>query len=189
MCDLISWYELPNGKIRFLTEKQLFKTERGQALLKEYPDPKDWCGHQIIKEYYHSRVNGKGCECTDFSSPSNFPHEIAQAIKVGEYRGYISKEILIMLTPEALIVYAEREKAYDEWVKADAERVKADAEWMKAYDEWRKADAEWMKAYDEWRKADDEWRKADAEWRKAEHQHKHFWDLFAVIENRKVEWR
>lgn len=82
MCEFISWKE-HEGKNYFLTNADL-ETKDGAKLLKS--DVKaDLCGHGAIENYY-PELKGKGQnkECTDFSTPKNFPHEIVNAIKLGK---------------------------------------------------------------------------------------------------------
>jgi hypothetical protein len=82
MCDFISWKEY-KGKNYFLQNSDL-DTKEGKKLLK--PEVKsDICGHGTIESYY-PELKDKGVkkECTDFSSPSNFPKEIVIAIKKGK---------------------------------------------------------------------------------------------------------
>ena len=81
MCQFISWKEY-KGKAYFLTNADL-NTKQGKELLKdEYKD--DICGHGAI-EHYYPELKGKGVnkECSDFSTPDNFPKEIVKAIKEG----------------------------------------------------------------------------------------------------------
>jgi hypothetical protein len=81
MCDFVSWKEY-EGKAYFLTNSDL-ETKEGRKLLK--PGVKDdLCGHGAIENYY-SELKGKGQnkECTDFSTPLNFPKEIVEALKKG----------------------------------------------------------------------------------------------------------
>ncbi len=170
MCELVSWVELPNGEIKFVTGNQLFRTAKGKAITTEYSSCDDWAGHSVILKYHAlQRVTG-GCkqrECTDFRSPANFPPEIASAIRAGAYRGLISSSMLVMLTPAAKKIYADREKAGADWKKADADREKAYADRKKADADWKKADADREKAYADKVRADADWEKADADREKA----------------------
>ena len=82
MCEFISWksYE---GKNYYLTNEDL-ETKAGKELLK--PEfVADICGHGAI-EHYYPELKGKGSneECSDFSSPNNFPKEIVKALKQGK---------------------------------------------------------------------------------------------------------
>ena len=86
MCDFCSWVELPNGRIKYLSKRQL-ETKRGKAMV-ERIGTEDLCGHGAIREYWGlERVEGRNKECTDFSSPDNFPPEIAKALKDGDFEG------------------------------------------------------------------------------------------------------
>jgi hypothetical protein len=82
MCQFNSWKEY-NGKVYFLTNEDL-DTKEGKKLLN--PDVvADLCGHGAVESYY-PELKGKGLnrECSDFSSPGNFPKEIVKAIKQGK---------------------------------------------------------------------------------------------------------
>lgn len=82
MCDFISWINY-EGKVYCLTNDDL-ETKDGKKLLLPAVIA-DLCGHGGIRSYY-PELAGKGtdCECTDFSTPKNFPQEIAFAIKKGK---------------------------------------------------------------------------------------------------------
>ena len=82
MCEFISW-KCFKGENYFLTNADL-DTKEGKKLLK--PDViADLCGHGAIEAYY-PELKGKGenKECTDFSTPDNFPADIVKAIKQGK---------------------------------------------------------------------------------------------------------
>ena len=82
MCEFVSWVER-RSKNYFLTDKQL-ATKRGQELIKTI-SLDDLCGHGTIRAYYRiDSGDGIDKECTNFSSPANFPDVISQAIKNGE---------------------------------------------------------------------------------------------------------
>ena len=84
MCEFISWKEMPDGSIWFLTEKMIYHTKRGGEL-RRHTTQEDWVGHGAIDFYYEDeRFNGVQKECTDFSTPDNFPPEIVNAILAGE---------------------------------------------------------------------------------------------------------
>uniref|UniRef100_A0A6M3JBC0 Uncharacterized protein n=1 Tax=viral metagenome TaxID=1070528 RepID=A0A6M3JBC0_9ZZZZ len=81
MCQFVSWIEY-NGEIFFLKNDDL-NTKEGKKLLK--PEfIKDLSGHGAIRAFYpelqHKGINK---ECTDFSSPNNFPLKIVKEIKNG----------------------------------------------------------------------------------------------------------
>jgi len=93
MCQFISWKEY-KGKSYFLTDTDL-NTKEGRELLKpEYKT--DIKGHGAI-EHYYPELKGKGYdkECTDFSTPANFPKEIVKAIKEGRFVNFgVCEQIL-----------------------------------------------------------------------------------------------
>ena len=92
MCEFVSWVE-HEDKLYYLTAN-LLNTKEGRALKKflaalpcvhgtqYYEDIK---GHGAIERYFG--ISGKHYECTDFSSPKNFPAEIVKALKAGAFRG------------------------------------------------------------------------------------------------------
>src|SRR4030042_5084025 len=91
MCEFLSWVELPNGKLRYLTAKNL-ATKKGRELREYVGNSEDLTGHGAIRKYwgldnYIIHHVGKNHECADFSTPDNFPSELAEAIKSGEFRG------------------------------------------------------------------------------------------------------
>src|SRR4030042_1945451 len=114
MCQFVSWVE-KRGKVCFLTGEQLFGTELGQELLPKISRD-DYCGHGTIRAYYGIDAgDGVNRECTDFSSPDNFPIIIAMAIKAGKMRG--------LGFPKGLLLDAVNAK----W---QAERDAVDAKWQ-----------------------------------------------------------
>ena len=178
MCEFISWIE-KDGNVLFLTYNDIYNTKRGKEL-QEYTIPNDYIGHGAIR-FYYDLTNGENKECTDFSTPDNFPPEIAEAIKDGRMRGLgIAEELL-------------SEPAYAEYRKIEQA---ACAEYRKiqqsAYAEYRKIEqaayAEYVKiqqsAYAEYVKIE---QAAYAEYRKIEQAA--FWDLFADIKNRVEAWK
>lgn len=85
MCQYLSWIEI-NDTFYYLTKKEL-NSKRGLEL-KAYLSDKyyeDVIGHGAIDWYFDLGEKGKNWECFDFSSPSNFPKEIAEAIKNCEF--------------------------------------------------------------------------------------------------------
>jgi hypothetical protein len=172
MCDFISWFQKDDAVI-FLTDDDL-ATKAGKKLRAidgMFPD--DIKGHGAIQKYYELNdwsfpADFTQKECTDFSTPNNFPPQIVEAIKKCNLTQ-------IGVLPDCV------------FTKAGLVKVKADAEWKKAGAEWKKAYAELKKAYAEREKVDAEWRKADAEWRKADAGVK--WKVFADPKNRKKAWR
>ncbi len=94
MSEFISWLTMPNGDIKFLTGEQAYNTKRGQYTQKKTDN--DMIGHSAIRIYYHiTHGMGKEGECTDFSTPANFPALIVQTIKEGKMRGMgIAEQLL-----------------------------------------------------------------------------------------------
>ena len=82
MCQFVSWKK-HNNKVYFLTNSDL-ETKEGKKLLKDEVKD-DLCGHGAIESFY-PELKGKGenLECTDFSTPKNFPKEIVSALKEGK---------------------------------------------------------------------------------------------------------
>ncbi len=205
MCEFISWIETADNKIYFLTGDQIHKTKKGQDLKKYCQCDDDLRGHGAIRRYYRlANHDGKERECTDFSTPDNFPDEIVKAIKEGGMWGFgvYPKELL------TAAAYAEYQKVKD---AAEAEYQKvtapAEAEYQKvtdaAYAEYQKVTAA---AYAEYQKVKDaaeaEYQKvtapAYAEYQKvkapayAEYQKVKdaaFWDRFVDSNNRNPRWK
>ena len=99
MCLFISWIEMSNGDIKFLTGKQVFDTLRGKKLQREIDKP-DLIGHQAIRHYYRiPKGMGINGECSNFSTPTNFPIEIAQAIREGD---------ILRLSDHSIYIYAKQ---------------------------------------------------------------------------------
>jgi DNA-binding cell septation regulator SpoVG len=203
MCEFLSWIEtVIDGETHYfyLTQREL-RDKRGRELAKRRGDNIN--GHGAIREYYDLDNVGRNRECTDFSTPDNFPLSIVADIKAGAFCGFgISTELL---TPAA---DAEYEKV----------QQPADAEYREvvqpAYAEYRKIEqAAWAEyrevvqpAFAEYRKvvqpALAEYREvvqpAFAEYEKvrqaalAEYEKVRraaFWNLFADPENRPEVWR
>ncbi|MFA5429874.1 MAG: hypothetical protein WC329_01790, partial [Candidatus Omnitrophota bacterium] len=153
MCEFLSAVKTKDkndkDKYYFLTYDLIHNTPRGKLLQKKYGGD-DLIGHSAIREFFNLREGrGENWECTDFSSPKNFPIIIVKAIKRGEFQGFGQPEGL--LTQPA---YAEYEKITQQ---ADAEYEKIT---QQAYAEYEKitqqADAEYQKitqqAYAEYEK-------------------------------------
>ena len=102
MSKFLSWIE-HKGKLYYLTKAKL--NSRKRKILREYCGwDDDLTGHGAIRWYYNLKAwAGINKECTDFSSPRNFPREIAEAIKRGLFEGMGIP--LQILTPEALDKY------------------------------------------------------------------------------------
>ena len=82
MCQFISWIEYED-EVLFLDDTKL-STRDGRKLLK--PEfVADLKGHGAIRHYY-PELKGRGVdrECSDFSTPNNFPKEIVNRINKGQ---------------------------------------------------------------------------------------------------------
>ena len=182
MCDFISWIEY-KGDVLFLTKKEL-ETNRGRALQKHLGGQfeNDVKGHGAIEWYYNLEPNsGTHKECTDFSSPDNFPNPIVSALKKGVFCGIgISEQLL---TQTAWAEYEEnKQTAWAEYVKikqaalAEYEENKQPA-WAEDEEIEQTAWAE----YEENRQT------AWAEYE--EIRQTAFWKLFMSTKNRVPAWR
>ena len=89
MCEFLSWVE-KRSMAYFLTGEQLF-SEKGQVWVEEHGiSPDDYCGHGTIRKWYMiDSGDGVDKECTDFSSPDNFPPAIVRALKDGKFKGFL----------------------------------------------------------------------------------------------------
>lgn len=106
MCEQFSWIEKDDNVI-FLTSEDVFMTERGRDLQAYSLCPEDWHGHGAIRFFFNLK-GGVERECTDFSTPANFPPELAEAIKAGRmWRFGITEAMLRMLRPVARAEYAK----------------------------------------------------------------------------------
>ena len=120
MCEFVSWIE-KDTKVYFLTAHQVFNTKKG-AELREFCGSNaaaqdDYVGHGAIRHFYGlDSHEGMNRECTDFSSPANFPSVIAQAVKDGKFRGLVR-------LPKGLLL-----KALDADYKAKRKPLDADYE-------------------------------------------------------------
>ena len=118
MCEFVSWVE-HEDKLYYLTAN-LLNTKEGRALKKflaalpcvhgtqYYEDIK---GHGAIERYFG--ISGKHYECTDFSSPKNFPAEIVKALKAGAFRGIGIPSASQVLTKKACADYESKRDALD----------------------------------------------------------------------------
>ena len=86
MCEFISHLEnKKTGTVKFLTADDIFKSRRGKELQRFNPVKEDWVGHGAILWFFSlDRKDWLQKECTDFSTPDNFPKEIVTAIKAGK---------------------------------------------------------------------------------------------------------
>jgi len=160
VCEFISWVE-KGDKVFFLTYDRIYNTPMGDLIQRKFPGEGELIGHAAIRGYSELE-NGIDKECTDFSTPKNFPPAIVKALKNGEFKKMMPPSVIsVLLTKEALAMYANQEPAY----------------------------AVWQKAYAVWQKTDTVWQKADKDWHKADAKNSIFWDLFASPENRVEAWR
>jgi hypothetical protein len=173
MCEFVSWIEKGQGekkKVIFLTGKQVFETKKGQQLFKDLSND-DFIGHGGIRRYYGlEQDEGRNKECTDFSSPENFPLVIANAIKNGEMRGMPIVEQLLN-TP----AWAECNKICNT-ARAECNKI-CNTAWAEYNKICNTAWAEYNKIYNT----------ARAEYNKI--CTTAFWDLFADPDNRIGAWR
>jgi len=168
MCDFLSWIE-KDGKNYFLTSADL-ASRRGKALRKHCRNEADLVGHGAIRWFYGEFTGGTDRECTVFSTPSNFPPEIAAAIKAGQFRGM--GEPIGLLRPSAWAEY-ERIKQ-PAW--AEYERIKQPA--CAEYERIQRA--AWA-AHE---------RIQQPAWAAYERiQQPAFWDLFAIESNQADAWQ
>lgn len=91
MCHFMSWtkYRSSIGKevILFLTDNDIYNTKRGGELIKYCQNPQDLVGHGAIDFYYEiAKKGGIHEQCTDFSTPENFPQEVAECLKAGKMK-------------------------------------------------------------------------------------------------------
>ena len=116
MCERYSWIE-KDGEVIFLTADDVFKTKRGKALQK-HTCQDDWYGHGAVRWYYHF-TDGIDRECTDFSTPKNFPAELVEAIKDGKMWGFgITEKMKAMLLAPAWAEYKKiQQSAWAEYEK------------------------------------------------------------------------
>jgi hypothetical protein len=203
MCEFVSWVE-SDGHVLFLTASDVFEGRKGKELREYCGSSDDYVGHGAIRYFYGlSDFKGANKECTDFSSPTNFPAEIVAAIKNGQMRGLgISKELLKQSAwaeyeKVRQSAWAEYEKvkqsAWAEYKKvrqsalAEYEKVRqsAWAEYEKveqsAWAEYKKVEQSALAEYEKVRQS------AWAEYEKVRQDT--FWNLFAVKKNRASAWR
>ena len=133
MCQQFSWI-IKDKKVVFLTAKDVFHSKRGRELRKHTTYTEDWHGHGAIRWFY-SFVGGKDYECTDFSTPDNFPASMVKAIKLGHMWEFgITQDMHVMLKQPALAEYTKiKQQAWAEYEKierqawAEYEKIKQPA--------------------------------------------------------------
>jgi len=182
MCEFVSWVE-KGQSVYFLTGKDLLETDRGR----EYREwnsgahaVDDYTGHGAIR-WYHKLEGGVDRECSDFSSPANFPSQIAEAIKRGLYRGLGHPQEL--LAQPALSDYHRiTQPALSEYQRitqpalSEYQRIR-----RAAYADYHRITQPAYADYHRIRQA------ALSDYHRIEQAA--FWDLFAVMENRNPNWR
>lgn len=126
MCERFSWIE-KDGEVLFLTPYDVFETRRGKQLQKHTPSAEDWHGHGAIRWFYLNLKGGVERECTNFSSPKNFPPELVKAIKAGQMWGFgVTDKMLVMLHKPAWAEYDKvHNAAFGKLFKKKANRIKA----------------------------------------------------------------
>jgi len=91
--NFISYIEMPNKEIRFLTKRMIYQTEEGRQLQKYVRAVgalircfDHWQDHGAILYYYGmgSRNAAQHLEVTDFTSPDKMPAVIAEALRNNE---------------------------------------------------------------------------------------------------------
>ena len=216
MCEFLSAVKgktkTGRDKWYFLTHALIHGTPRGELLQQKYGGD-DLIGHSAIREFFHLR-SGDNWECTDFSTPANFPPIIVKAIKDGEFKGFGTPPRLLS-GPAGAEYEKSRQAAWAEYRKV---QQAASAEYEKvqqpAWAEYRKvqqaASAEYEKVrqaavaecekvqqpawaeYEEvrqaaWAEYEKSRQAAVAEYGKS--RQAAFWNLFANPENRAEGWR
>ena len=111
-----------NGEVLFLTGDDVFNTKRGKQLQKHCQSKDDLTGHGAIRWYFGKDdellEGGKERECTDFSSPANFPKPIVKAIKSGLMAGFQDGTPQDLLTNPARAEYEKiKNTAWAEYEK------------------------------------------------------------------------
>lgn len=168
MCEFISWIE-KEGQVFFLTYRDIYRTKRGKELREYCNSAYDYIGHGAIRFFYDNFKGGEEKECTAFSTPENFPNEIAQAIKNNEFNGVAPFPFPSALLTKKILMSIP---TYIPLLRAHKKRVEALEKGT--YREWEEACAEWEEAYLVWAK---------------EETQKIAWNLFRDKQNRTPRWR
>jgi hypothetical protein len=172
MCDFISWIE-KDGKIYYL-DKHCLLTKEGKELRKYLGDhfENDIKGHGAIDRYWGLKGKGVHKECTDFSTPENFPKVIVDALLNGDLIGIGIPYTFQVLNKSAYDKYKKvRNSEYDEYLKVED----------LAYDEYLKVRD---LAYDKYEKV------RDSIYDKYEKVEKNtFWEIFLKKEKRSRNWK
>ena len=162
MCQFISWVEVEKDgdkHIFYLIYRDIYHTKRGKDLQAYNPNTGDYIGHGAIRWYYDLGRKGKDLECTDFSTPNNFPPEIVDAIKNGKFRGLGVCSGTLLERSWAKYKKIEQ-SAYAEYIKIQ----------QSAWAEYRKIEQSALAKYEKI-------------------QQSAFWDIFANPKNRRKIWR
>src|SRR3989344_3330030 len=78
MLDFISWIELKNGKILFLTDREIF-SEQGKQVFKDCRD-NDVAGYGAIRTFFAPSENGKERGKLDFWETETLPEELKEKL-------------------------------------------------------------------------------------------------------------
>src|SRR3990167_2160775 len=97
MSECLSWIH-QGKKTYYLTHDQVFHTKKGRALMEKLKG--DFIGHSAIRFYYRlpepdDENRRQEPQCTDFSTPDNFPAVLVEAIQRGDFRGFGTPECLL----------------------------------------------------------------------------------------------
>ncbi len=127
MSEFVSWYETLDGNVHFLTDADMPRA-------KECGVMDDVVGHHALYAVKgwttDNKPMGEERECTDFSTPANFPPAIVAALKAGRvtYGDFPEGLLLSALYAErAAPLYAERDALYAKWEALDAKWKALDA--------------------------------------------------------------
>jgi len=187
MCEFLSAVKAQdkrgNDKWYYLTHRLIHDTPRGKLLQKKYGGD-ELIGHSAIREYFGIREGqGENWECTDFSTPENFPPVLVEAIKKGEFRGTTAP--VGLLTRQA----QDKQEEAEQPALAEYEKVRqlASAEYKKAEQPaWEEYEKVRQLAWAEYNKAEQlagaEHEKVRQAW--AEHEEA---EQLAWAEHKKVE--
>jgi len=209
MCNRYSWIEAgKDGVVWFLTGEDIYNTSYGKELQQYSQREEDYIGHGAIHLYYGlpfiPGLKNHEKECSDFSTPDNFPDEIVSAIKSGKMRKLgFDKNLLEMLSKRALKSMSEIIEARDAYIEAENTYIKARRVFIKASEacdeasEASEASEVYAKAYEAYIEANKNCDKADKNYDKAvevynkacKAHNDNFWDIFAIKNNRKKCWR
>ena len=113
MCNFISWKEC-QGKYYFLTNDVVaLKLEEFKKYNAGWKN--DLVGHGAIEWFFNLPHGcGKNFECEDFSTPSNFPSVIVEAIKAGKM-SFGPLPDLLLSESQQKNYYAKRKSLYDDY--------------------------------------------------------------------------